>query len=247
MDKQSDFLELVNKFIDESGNDINHRYRSFDFCYAHFHPDNKNQRDDVEKGCYILWGYLASWGMLRGSSFLLGKNPAYLKDTVEFILAQNKSVWEIEPDGYAEHFEIIKNSLYKNIKAKLINDEEIQKIKGKKKQIKHRTLVTKVLLGVFGIVPAYDEYFCNTFRNISKQDKDNKKHCGFRALNKDSLNIITLFYNKHKQEIEALQNKAYIIDFEGNKTELQYTSAKIIDMYGFQKGMDNVPANQQNE
>lgn len=65
--------------------ELEHRYHSFDFCYFHFRSSKERGGEDIniEQSCQVLWSYLGSWGMLRGSSFLLSKNPAYLKGLVE--------------------------------------------------------------------------------------------------------------------------------------------------------------------
>ncbi|WP_439287044.1 hypothetical protein [Lonepinella sp. BR2357] len=223
MPKQADFLTAVNQFIAD-GKALDHRYHSFDFCYAHFHPSNP-ARENVEIGCFVLWSYLASWGMLRGSSFLLQKNPAYLTETVRYILAQDPTLWamNIEP----ENFDTILK-LYDDIEKCIIEKNE-----------RSLVLVTKILLGVFGIVPAYDENFTQTFKSFSANYHPDKKECGFTSVNKHSLAVIHQFHLAHQHEIEQIQAQHKIIDFRGKPTPLIYSAAKIIDMYGFTKGLKN--------
>ena len=47
-----------------------HRYSSFDYYYSYF-LNNGDLIEDMEKSCLELAFYLASWGMFRGSSFLI--------------------------------------------------------------------------------------------------------------------------------------------------------------------------------
>lgn len=199
--------------------DIQHRCYSFDFCYFHFRSSKESGNIDIEKSCQILWSYLASWGMLRGSSFLLQKNPAYLKDLVEWIYQQELSSWELDVPHYKDNSDYIL-TLYKQAKAHLL--------KGKKHQ--DVTLVTKVLLGVFAIIPAYDSFFKKTFSEIAGNN------CGFSVINKESLKIIHQFYMENKLEIEQLSKSINVLDFNGQPTKYHYSKAKIIDMYGFQVG-----------
>ena len=221
--KQSDIELIVNKFSKYSEN-CHHRYRSFDFCYSHFYLSKHNNQIDIERSCYVLWSYLASWGMLRGSSFLLQKNPSYLKDLVEFIYSQEESIWKIDVNDYKDNIEKI-IELYKCTAQRIVPNGNRQLV-----------LVTKVLLGTLGIVPAYDTYFCQTFRTLSKQM--NKSFCSFGSVNKASLSFIADFYLANQTVIDNLQKSHYIYGFTGNKTDLLYTKVKIIDMYGFQKGLD---------
>ncbi len=57
------------------------RFSSFDYCYNHFYSFYRDNRvpelaDDrnLQMSCLQLGFYLASWGMLRGSSFLIEKS-----------------------------------------------------------------------------------------------------------------------------------------------------------------------------
>lgn len=210
--------EVISKFKNDQ-KDIQHRYYSFDFCYFHFRSSKESGTIDIEKSCQVLWSYLASWGMLRGSSFLLWKNPAYLKDLVEWIYEQPLSSWDIDVEDYKESSQTILD-LYHAAEEYMLKGEDHQAV----------TLVTKVLLGVFAIIPAYDRFFRGSFSDIA----GNK--CGFSKLNKKSLEIIYQFYIENKDEIEKLSNETKVFDFNGGPTKYHYSKAKIIDMYGFQVG-----------
>lgn len=81
---------------------------------------------------------------------------------------------------------------------------------------------------MFGFIPAFDNYFCNSFRAIS-----NGKY-GFRRLNVKSLTYIKEFYESNQMSIDRLSAQTYTTDFmTGQKTNINYPKAKIIDMYGF--------------
>jgi hypothetical protein len=210
---------IVNNF--KSDSKPNDRYTSFDYCYNYF-LETKDLTKDIEKSCLVLGFYLASWGMLRGSSFLLQKSAKHYQSTIEYISTLEKSVWKIDADNYTEdNIEIILN-IYENVKKRLIKTGNSD-----------LTLVTKILLGVFGFIPAFDQYFCNTFREIFAD-----KNCGFRAVNLKSLNCIKDFYEQNKIEIDKLSKETFTTDFKSEtKTLNNYTKAKIIDMYGFTVGL----------
>lgn len=212
----------INKVISKFKNDqqdIQHRYYSFDFCYFHFRSSKESEKIDIEKSCQVLWSYLASWGMLRGSSFLLWKNPAYLKDLVEWIYEQPLNTWNIDVENYKENAQTVLD-LYNKAKEYILKGNNHQAV----------TLVTKVLLGVFVVIPAYDRFFRDSFSDIAGNE------CGFSTPNKKSLEIIYQFYIENKEEIEKLSNETKVFDFNGQQTKYHYSKAKIIDMYGFQVG-----------
>ncbi len=152
------------------------RYTSFDYCYNYF-KTTEDLTADLEKSCLVLGFYLASWGMLRGSSFLLQKSIKYFQPLIEYYAKLDKAVWEIDIDQYSnENIEQIMD-IYDKTKGLIIADNRT-----------HLTLVTKILLGVFGFIPAFDQYFCQTFRKLS----NNK--CGFRVVNPTSLALLNEFY-----------------------------------------------------
>jgi hypothetical protein len=212
--KQNNFEETIGKFTDLGKPE--HRYSSFDYCYNYFLKENDLTKD-MEKSCFELAFYLASWGMFRGSSFLLQKSAKYFIKTIEYVNSLDKDLWKIDINDYND--EIIDKLL------EIYNKLDKLVVEGRSRSI---TLVTKIMLGIFGFVPAYDEYFCKSFRIIA-----NGK-CGFRSFNKESLNIIKEFYDLNKNPINKLSNKIFIYDFiTGKRTNINYPKAKIIDMYGF--------------
>ena len=200
------------------------RYASFDYCYNYFQR-TKDLTEDIEKSCLVLGFYLASWGMFRGSSFLLEKSVKHFKPTIEYISKLDKSVWQIDVDNYDSNIETILN-IYKEVQSLLVQEN-----------CAHLTLTTKTLLGVFGFVPAFDKFFCNTFRRIADG------RCGFRELNKTSLTEIKNFYEANKHSIDNISKQTFTTNFSEGKTEIHYPKAKIIDMYGFTVGYDEFTKN----
>ncbi|MCO5723223.1 hypothetical protein [Robiginitalea marina] len=214
---RTDIEDLVNRIKSQS--QPHDRYTSFDYCYNYFKNTN-NPNNDIEKSCLTLGFYLASWGMLRGSSFLLQKSAKYFESTIHFIASLDKSVWEIDVDCYSRSNILIIQEVYQEIKSRIIMNDNAD-----------LTLITKILLGVFGFIPAFDNYFCEFFRTIS----DGK--CGFRRVNEKSLLLIQKFYESNQATIDRLSSQTYTTDFiTGQKTSIKYPKAKIIDMYGFIAG-----------
>jgi hypothetical protein len=146
--KKTNIESTVQKFKSKSGPDD--RYTSFDYCYNYF-LTTKDITKDIEKSCLVLGFYLSSWGMYRGSSFLLQKSLKHFEPTIRYIATLDASVWDIDVEKYDETTIQVIIKIYKDIKELLIHNENAD-----------LTLVTKLLLGVFGFVLAFDQYFCNT-------------------------------------------------------------------------------------
>ncbi|MFH1661746.1 MAG: hypothetical protein ABIA02_01460, partial [Candidatus Falkowbacteria bacterium] len=67
-----DIKETIRDFFKEIEGDDNHRYKSWEHCYNYFSLEDKEINKDI--ACLHLAFYLASWGMYRGSTFLLQKD-----------------------------------------------------------------------------------------------------------------------------------------------------------------------------
>lgn len=225
--KEEELIKLLNKFrkasVKNGGMRPKERYSSFDYCFNYFQSfKNKKEIADVknlEASCLHLGFYLASWGMLRGSSFLLEKSIAYLKDIISFIANFNQRIWNIDLEYSEEDIEILlsfKNKLIKRF--------------GNDKNKFSDTLITKIMLGVFGNVPAYDNYF-KIFLKDNNYDQ---------TFNKKSLEGLNDLYEENRKLIcrQARNTKTFNFISE-KKSDLSYTRAKIIDMIGFSYGQIN--------
>ncbi|GFZ94018.1 hypothetical protein GCM10008018_45600 [Paenibacillus marchantiophytorum] len=208
--------------------DKHHRYKSWEHCYRYF---NKNfisvQNEEVlDHGCLHLAFYLASWGMLRGGAFLLQKDyrvhEYFLKEVVtkshyhkyydrELHLNMNK----ISIEGIDELIQDTTDAFINNI----------PQINGEDKMINVTdTLASKILLGVYGNVPAYDRYLKAAL----------KRHGIKQQFDEESLMEIVDFYYLNRDEFEKCQR----LFREDGST---YTPMKLVDMYFWQVGyfMDN--------
>jgi hypothetical protein len=217
--------EKVKTFYDELNSVENHRYKSWEHCYFYFQADNPNFETD--KACLHLAFYLASWGMYRGSSPLLQKDYKIHMEVVE-------KLWNLESKQYLQSldFSNLQDADISDI-VKLMN--EIKKIYAKHKVEEKdvsasNTLVTKILLGTIGCVPAYDRFFI-----------DGLKQCGISpksAPSKKSLQSVVNFYCEHKKEFDAVANHIE----KSNKSAVKYPPMKLVDMYFWQIGYDKAEA-----
>ena len=213
-----------------------HRFASYDFCHSYFLRNRESLSSKMEESCIYLWSFLGSWGMLRGSSVLLKENsPASLRKVVECIAKTPKEVWDIDVEQYDDEKcrkQII--DLYNSIKLALKEGSSHFDCKGNQIppfENPSRTLVTKIMMGVFGIVPAFDTFFCDVFGSLYHGK-------GFHSGNfsHDCLAAIYNFYFQNKRQLDSI--KIAVIDFDGKPIEgMYYKKAKLIDMYGFTKGV----------
>lgn len=198
------------------------RYASFDYCFNYFQGfKNKKEiadKNNIQNSCLHLAFYLASWGMLRGSSFLLQKSIKFYEPLIKYISEKEEDFWKIDVDNYNKGNNIEKLvQCSKDIK-KLLNNNENNKASD--------TLITKIMLGVFGNVPAFDNYF--------------KIGSKLGAFNKHSIGEINNFYINYKEIISKEAEKIKTFEYEdGIKSKRLYTKAKVIDMVFFMQGYNN--------
>lgn len=226
--KQNDIKIQIDKF-EKNKTSLYHRYYSFDFCYNYFYK-KQNSGIDLEKDCLQLGYYLASWGMLRGSSFLLQTNLAHYKKVIKFINSLDKQDWDIDIDNYENNLDRIVD-IYNGIKDCIMPP---------KADNNHLVLVSKIMLGTLGIVPAYDRYVSQSIKNIYNGDKFNINTLNttknFNKKYKGSLEFLNKFYNANKVDFDTVSIRTKEFGSEKD-SKLKYTKAKILDMYLFAKSL----------
>ena len=191
------------------------RYASFDYCFNYF--QSFRERDDAasiaadgnrQLSCLQIGFYLASWGMLRGSTDLLQRSVKHLVPLVEAIAAAPPTMWTIDANAYGEEEWKTLRNFAREISTALPNATS-------------DILVTKIMLGVFGGVPAFDTYF--------------KKGSGLSLYGQGALQRVELFYRENADLIDRY--RVPTLDFyTGASTSRLYSRAKVIDMIFFIEG-----------
>lgn len=92
-------LESATCFMQVFNSDNHSRYQSWEHCYKNFvaYKDKELTEEVVDYLSLHLAFYLASWGMLRGSSFLLQKDYTVHKDTVKDCIRINTKNSGVSP------------------------------------------------------------------------------------------------------------------------------------------------------
>jgi hypothetical protein len=204
--------EAVGRYL--SARDPGARYTSFDYCFNHFQQHRAavkawGEPTGMEVSCLQLGFYLASWGMLRGSAELLQRSVRHLVPLVETIADVPAEVWDLDLDGYDTPGIDLVHRTAADVRDAL---RPLQA---------SNILVTKVMLGVFGCVPAFDTYF--------------KKGFGVSTFSKGSLRRVGEFYRANAAQIDGLRQPT--LDFAtGQPTTRLYTRAKVVDMIFFIEG-----------
>ena len=191
--------------------DDSNRFKSWEFCYCEFKKVKDQTLTDglQEKLSLHLMGYLASWGMYRGSTKLLKEyNYKVHKGLIPLLFrGESKRLFDINPLTESKEFCKILDNTYFSIENYYKNLSG-----GGFKPTK--TLVTKILLGVYGCIPAYD---INVYTALS--------HFGIRS-------------NKFDDLINAIKSDAEFITQckQAIQKYPQFTFMKIVDMFLWEMG-----------
>lgn len=141
-----------------------HRYRSWEHCYGFFRQARTDglvaNRDHA---ALQLGFYLASWGMYRGSSFLLQHAYTVHRGVIDLAAdARFDGLWGADFGAGEADLQLVPRvgelivgvrQAYKPFVAATGSSQPTD------------TLITKVILGTFGCLPACDRYFIDGFKS----------------------------------------------------------------------------------
>lgn len=216
-------IKSATAFYSELRADSNGRYRSWEHCYKCFHDARNNPSPDFDYLSLQLAFYLASWGMYRGSSFLLQKDyKIHIPVVKKLLKPQYNCLFGLEC------IELRKKEIQeKVVKLNSFMETYYDKVRMgvKETEVKNKlsaTLTTKILMGALGCVPAYDRYFIDGV-------KDQKVTTGI--YNIKSLLKLVDFYENNRDKLEKARASLEVYD-------LPYPQMKLLDMGFWRIGFD---------
>ena len=208
----------------------NSRYKSWEHCYLEFYKARSKQVKDYDYLSLHLAFYLASWGMYRGSSFLLQRDYKIHIPAVEIILQSDYDLlMGINCNSLEENFNILDKlnddlvGYYEKIRQKVYGNTKV-------KEKVSSTLITKILMGTLGCIPAYDRFFISGIKR-AKISTGN--------YNEASLSKLIEFYKENNEKLEQIRNNSQI---KSNSLNIKYPQMKILDMIFWNLGYksDNI-------
>lgn len=157
--------------------------------------------------------YLASWGMYRGSSFLLQHSYTVHLKVID-LLCESRffSLWERE-FGANNDYDLIPTILDV---AEGIKEAYRDSANFENTSQPTDTLVTKVILGTFGCLTACDRYFIDGFKSAG---------FSYSCLNRKFVERVLTFSKENLHDLREEQSR---IESIGG---VKYPLMKLIDMY----------------
>ncbi|PKL04737.1 MAG: hypothetical protein CVV54_04445 [Synergistetes bacterium HGW-Synergistetes-1] len=211
----STLINNIDKFYKTINDDIHNSNISWEHCYNIFQKTHWNMLknghkisdlsdDDIDLLCLNLAFYLASWGMLRGSSFLYFKDYKIHKFAVETILKpEYDELWLIDYNNEKTDNHII-NLIFnasQEIKACYRPNNPTE------------TLLTKIMMGTFGCILGYDTRIKKKLEKLGLT----------KSFNKESIKELFTLYRYNKLLLNTKKNR-------NNSSVIEYPPMKLIDM-----------------
>ena len=223
MEPIDELIDAAQTFYDDARANENGRSRSWEHCYRVFRDARTDPSPDYDYLSLHLAFYLASWGMYRGSCFILQKDYKVHTPIVEEILKPEYDCLfgvacaDLRESEVQDRLE----KLYKCIAKYFgpIRDE----IAGRKLASSvSPVLITKILMGTLGCVPAYDRFF---------QDGVATYKVTRREYSPESVLRLVDFYEEHNDRLEEARRGMRVGD-------LIYPQMKVLDMGFWQVGFE---------
>ena len=223
MEAIDELISAAQTFYDDARANENGRSRSWEHCYRVFRDARTDPSPDYDFLSLHLAFYLASWGMYRGSCFILQKDYKVHTPIVEKILkpeydclfglacadARNSDVWaQVKKlsDDIDDYFHPIRKEIRGREVASAVSP----------------VLITKILMGTLGCVPAYDTFFGVGAEYFGLEKNFSREK---------SLDELADFYEAHNDRLEEARH--------GMRTEdLTYPQMKLLDMGFWQIGFE---------
>jgi len=225
MDAIDELINAAQAFYADARRDENGRSRSWEHCYRVFRDARTEPYPDRDYLSLHLAFYLASWGMYRGSSFLLQKDYKVLVPIVEEVLKPDYDcLFGVACTDLREHeVQVMLTKLYDYIVGyfRPIRDE----VAGREVASSvSPVLVTKILMGTLGCVPAYDRFF---------QDGVATYKVTTQTYSPESILKLVDYYEEHNDRLEEVR-RGFVAD------GLTYPQMKLLDMGFWQIGFDKI-------
>ena len=223
MEAIDELIDAAQTFYDDARASENGRSRSWEHCYRVFRDARTDPSPDFDYLSLHLAFYLASWGMYRGSCFILQKDYKVHTPIVEEIFKPEydclfgvacADLREAEVQGSLEN---LNKYIAKHFEP--IRDE----VAGRKVPSSvSPVLITKILMGTLGCVPAYDRFF---------QDGVATYKVTTQEYSLNSVLKLVDFYEAHNDRLEEVRRGMRVGD-------LTYPQMKLLDMGFWQVGYD---------
>jgi hypothetical protein len=220
----NDLARILTDFVRQRTQTQLIRDVSFDFCYAYFRSrsaDPSRIAGDLERSCLHLGFFLASFGMMRGSADLLQRSAWVHAPFIQRI-GEFRDLWNIDVPRYDEG----------NVGQLIGARDTIRRLyEGTGINNPTDTLITKIMHGVFGCVPAFDQYAPQGFARMLRAGSRTVGFC------RRTLCPLRAYYYDNRTAIDSVEIPVLTLNAQGVEvSDLPYPVARKLDIIGHRLG-----------
>lgn len=213
-------MDRIRSYLAETGQEYS-RYRSWEYCYQFFRVAGPLADNNRDLAALHLAFYLASWGMYRGSCFLLQHDYTVHRSVVDVLGDPSfEDLWTHDFGSSTEDRRLVP------LIIELVNCVR-QAYKpfadGAGSGGPTDTLVTKVILGTMGCLPACDQLFVSGFR---------KGGYRYSSLNQGFVEHVFKFCQDNLRQLWTMQSEVHRV------RGCHYPLMKLVDMHFWQAGYE---------
>jgi hypothetical protein len=216
-----DLSRTIRAYHNEAAGE-HHRYRSWEHCYGYFRQAReRGLARERDHAALQLAFYLASWGMYRGSSFLLQHTYTVHRGIIDLVAEkQFDAPWSTDLGASAGDTRFVPkvHDLIEGIRTAY---RPFVPATGSAQPTD--TLITKIILGTFGCLPACDRYFVDGFKSQGFE---------YSYLNDNLIGRLLRFCQSNLPQLR--EEQAGIERASG----IRYPLMKLVDMYFWQLGYE---------
>ena len=223
MEAIDELIDAAQTFYEDARANENGRSRSWEHCYRVFRDARTDPSPDYDHLSLHLAFYLASWGMYRGSCFIFQKDYKVHTPIVEEILKPEYdclfgvACTDLRESKVQDRLENLNKYIAKHFEP-IRNEVAGREVPTPVSPV----LITKILMGTLGCVPAYDRFF---------QDGVATYKVTTREYSRNSLLKLVGFYEAHNDRLEEARRGMRVGDFT-------YPQMKVLDMGFWQIGFE---------
>lgn len=198
--------ELFRKKIEDIHNENSRGYAWIDLNKAFRERKTKSYSDEyLAKELFI---FLANWGMVARGAFLMQHSYRILVPVIKILLNEKYEILQ-NPE-----IDVVEQNISKIIELKHEISVKLSKFSGNKNKVVSDTLLSKIIMGVFGCTVTYDTYIKEELLGEKSKKSGRTGKIATASFSENSLKAICVYYKENIEKLEPLRNRFKMPDGE---------------------------------
>lgn len=215
--KLDDFqVEIFRKKFEDINKENSRGYAWIDLNKAFRERKNKKYSDEyLAKELFI---FLANWGMVARGAFLMQHSYRILIPVIKILSNEKYKILQ------NPKIDVVEQNIDKIIELKDEISSVLSRFSGNKSNVVSDTLLSKIIMGVFGCTVTYDTYIKEELLGEKSKNSGRTGRIASASFSENSLKAICVYYKENIKKLELLRDRFKMPDGK------LYPSLKFLDM-----------------